>query len=91
MHLRGVVCLLAAVVLTSNARAASWSQTTQAEFSAGGVVDATFTASPGDVQLAGSAGADWWNAAWSYRFSVVYDAGATARTDYPIDLEVDFP
>ena len=37
-----------------------------------------------------TARAQWWNNAWTYRVLVKLDAGSLERTDYPVELALDF-
>lgn len=83
------ICALACLG-TTPVFAGTWTQTTQADFAAGTVSNADVSAPEGVVAPA-STRAGWWNAAWSYRLRVDLAAGSLARTDFPIELEFDFP
>ncbi len=38
-----------------------------------------------------AAAGEWWDRRWPYRVDVVFDAGARARMDYPVDVELNLP
>ncbi len=77
----------------SSAANAVW--TTQAEFSAGTIIDLDATTQPNSLVLAfggGGSTAPWWNPSWTGRTCYSIDhtaAGASSVTEYPLRVRID--